>query len=67
MIQIKKSRMKEIMIYVNWAGHCLYDIAHERKNDVFTIFLINSIYLIFYMISHIRKKIDSLRCKKIFI
>ena len=37
MIQIKKSHMKEIMISVNWAGNCLYDIAHERKISVFKI------------------------------
>ena len=51
MIQIKKSHMKEIMISVKWTGHYLYDIAHERNN-----LLINSIYSIFYMVSHIRQK-----------
>ena len=43
--------MKEIMISVKWTGHYLYDIAHERNN-----LLINSIYSIFYMVSHIRQK-----------
>lgn len=37
MVKIKNITHKIIMIFVNWANHYLYDIAHERKISVFKI------------------------------
>ncbi|CDY32550.1 BnaC02g17430D [Brassica napus] len=36
-VKIKKITHKIIMIFVNWADHYLYDIAHERKISFFKI------------------------------